>query len=60
MIVDSSTKIASETEQIIQEIHEIDTLSKQNHENVDKIEEAGKDLQTLSQELDTVLNRLRT
>jgi len=57
---DSSTTIANETELIIQEIHEIDTLSKQNHENVDTIEEAGKDLQTLSQELDAVLSRLRT
>jgi len=57
---DSSTTIASETEKIIEEIKEIDLLSKENHVNVGKIEDAGNELTTLTQELDGVLNRLRT
>ena len=56
----SSTTIASETEKIIEEIKEIDGLSKENHANAGKIQEAGRDLNALTQELDGVLNKLRT
>lgn len=56
----SSTTIASETEKIIEEIQEIDGLSKENHANAGKIQEAGRDLNALTQELDGVLNKLRT
>ena len=57
---DSSTAIANETEKMIQEIHEIDTLSKENHANLVKIQDAGNDLDTLTKKLDALLNRLTT
>ncbi len=56
----SSTAIANETEKMIQEILEIDKLSKENHKNVVKIKTAGNDLDALTQKLDALLNRLTT
>lgn len=55
-----SNTIAEETEKIIVEIQEISELSKDNHDNVGTIKEAGEDLKNLAQNLDTLLNRLKT
>jgi methyl-accepting chemotaxis protein len=58
--VSSSTNIANETEKIITEIEEINQLSQENHKNVETMQVAGNDLKALTENLDALLNRLKT
>lgn len=57
---ESSERIAKETEDIINDIHTIHQLSVENSGQVDQIQEAGSDLQSQTQMLNQVLNRLKT